>query len=428
MLVSIDRATRDGTSHLSVGVTHTQYSLDSWGDPAATAAGKQLLRTSAVYQNQHIMGWGGTNPEPSPGVYDWSRLDARVALIRQTGGIPVITLCCAPDWMWGGPAGTTDWSRLGRAPTPDHYADFAALAKQVARRYPDVKHFLVWNELKGFWKADLNRWDYQGYTTMYNLVYDALKSVSPDLQVGGPYVVVDSWGDRRSMSDPSDVTGPYGTLDQRPLDVISYWLANKHGADFVAVDAGCSNWDGVQLADEFTPTRKFADLAAWIGQRTNLPLWWAEWYCTKWGSSQEWDHQHQNAVMTSALIAMARSGAGVALRWQPQGERGQPYEGNTESIWSDTRQAGGGQPFPFYYSQRALKDHFPPGTPLYRATASSSDVEVLASADRTLLVNKRSTAAAVLVDGVTITLAGYEVRLLESPASKTSLWLPFAGR
>ena len=41
----------------------------------------------------------------------------------------------------------------------------------------------MWNELKGFWNARLNRWDYEAYTAFYNTVYDALKAYDPTLHV-----------------------------------------------------------------------------------------------------------------------------------------------------------------------------------------------------------------------------------------------------
>src|SRR5918998_1013784 len=161
--VTVDRATPAGSSRLATGVTHAQHSLDPWGDPGAVARGTALLAGAVRYQNQHLMGWGASNPEPAPGVYDWQSLDRRVQLMRDTGAVPVITLCCAPDWMKGGAPGTTDWGRLEVAPLPEHYADFAALARQVARRYPDVRHYQVWNELKGFWDPVANNWDYVAY-------------------------------------------------------------------------------------------------------------------------------------------------------------------------------------------------------------------------------------------------------------------------
>ena len=150
---------------LVAGLTHTQYSADPGGDSRAVAGARSVLSgTGNCLQNQYVMGFGADNPEPSPGVFNFSTLDARLALIRQTGGTPVITLCCSPDWMKGGDAGTTDWSRIDAALLPEHFDDFAAFARKVAQRYPDVRHYQVWSELKGFWSTSLNRWDYEGYT------------------------------------------------------------------------------------------------------------------------------------------------------------------------------------------------------------------------------------------------------------------------
>jgi hypothetical protein len=74
-------------------------------------------------------------------------------LVKETGGKAMLTLCCSPDWMKGGPAGETDWDKLERAPLPEHYADFAKLAAAAVQRYPQVSRVLVWNELKGFYST-----------------------------------------------------------------------------------------------------------------------------------------------------------------------------------------------------------------------------------------------------------------------------------
>jgi hypothetical protein len=379
-------------------------------------AGQQLLAASAAYQNQHIMGWGADNPEPVPGVYNWASLDRRVELMRESRGVPVLTLCCAPDWMKGGEPGTTDWSKLEVAPLPEHYSDFAELSKQVALRYPDVSFFQVWNELKGFYDLKMNRWRYEDYTQMYNLVYDAVRSVRPDTRIGGPYVVMDSWSDTGAggwpARDPSLYNQSWGTADQRPLDVISYWLANKHGAEFITIDAGCATRDGQHNGFDGIP--KFVALTHWISKRTSLPLWWAEWYCTPWGRT-EWDHAKQNAVMSTVLSQMLKSGTTIPLRWQPQGTADASYNGDIESVWSDTRVLGGGQPFPFYESLRAFRESFGSGTAIYGVNSSSPDVEVLASAARTLVVNKRSTPVRVSINGSMISMTAYQVLITATP-------------
>src|SRR3974377_1226221 len=98
VIVTIDYSIPDGTSQLSIGVTHTQPKWDE-GDPQAVARAKALLASGLKYQNQHLMDWGTENPEPKPGVYNWNSLDKRIALIRSMDALPIITLCTAPGWI-----------------------------------------------------------------------------------------------------------------------------------------------------------------------------------------------------------------------------------------------------------------------------------------------------------------------------------------
>src|SRR5690606_22959130 len=223
---------------LELGVTHTQKSLDESGsDPEARRRGIEILSAdAAIWQNHHLMGFGTSNPEPEPGEYDWDTLDQRMRLTEQTGQRTMLTLCCAPDWMKGGEEGETDWDELEEAPLPEHFDDFARLAAEAVTRYPQIERVMVWNELKGFWHDEENRWDYEGYTDLYNRVYRAVKDARPDVQVGGPYVVLISLDPGARDTSPT-VTGPWGAADQRTLDVIDYWLEHNVGADFLAVDA-----------------------------------------------------------------------------------------------------------------------------------------------------------------------------------------------
>mgnify|MGYP000337542650 CR=1 FL=1 len=315
---------------LSVGWTHERWSPDKLPDSAAKAA-DELLREAAGVQNTQIMGWGLPSPLPSPDQPDFKALDQRVDLMKRTARWPVLTLCCAPDWMKGGRAGETDWSRLAAAPLPEHFDDFARLAATVAQRYPEVRHFLVWNELKGFWNPSSNRWDAVGYTTLYNKVYRAIKAVRPDALVGGPYVVMSSFrtDDALVSRHGSELSGAWGTVDRRALDVVQYWLANKVGADFVAVDGGVMPTKGALQTDSAAALGKFAAVNGWLKRRTDLPIWWAEFYPVPPTMSGD----EAVAQLSRSLEVSERSGASVVLFWNPACRSDVDY-GSAACLWS----------------------------------------------------------------------------------------------
>lgn len=305
-------------------------------DPSSQSALHVMTSFPNSYEDVPIMGWGPGNPEPAPGVFDFSQIARRVALVQSTGGIPVITLAAAPDWMKGGAVGTTDWSLIDVAPTPQHYQDFATLCAKVAQAFPQVKAFVVWKEFKGFWNQTTNSWDAAGYTTMYNDVYQAIKTVRPDANVGGPYVAMKSYSTphRAVSTTPS---GPWGTLDQTALDAVSYWLANKVGADFVAVDGTAFTKDAGLITDPLSSTGKYAAADGWLASRTTVPIVWMESHLLP--DPTLYSDQQQAAVRVASLIEMASSGASVGLQWQPEDQTGWD-----EGLWTSTLAPGGGQP------------------------------------------------------------------------------------
>ena len=327
-------------SHVELGVTHTQFSADEWNAPAATDRAKQILRSMADLENQHIMGWGADTPSPAPGVRDWRTLDQRMRLIGASEATPVITLCCAPDWMKGGEPGTTDWSRLEEAPSPDHYDDFAELAADVARRYPQVRYYIVWNELKGFYDTDHERWDIESYTTLYNKVYLRLKAVDPTLKVGGPYVVMESWSSS-DASHPSSFAGPWGVMDQRALDAVNNWLSRADGADFIAIDGSSATNDKGLIVAPQVANQKFAAVTRWLRTRTALPVWWAELYPAI-DREEDWASPWRAAVALDAILSIADAGGSVVLLWQPEGRPDSP----SVALWSTTNTSSGGQAGP----------------------------------------------------------------------------------
>ncbi|WP_242586228.1 xylan 1,4-beta-xylosidase [Streptomyces sp. MST-110588] len=395
------------------GFTHTEFSADR-GTATATADADRLLSSDPMPQNQHIMGWGAQNPEPSPGHYDFKDLDSRVDLIRRTGGTPVLTLCCAPDWMKGGEAGQTRWGDLEKAPHPDHYQDFADLAGKIARRYPDVHHFIVWNEFKGFFDDAKGRWDYEGYTRLYNLVYQELKKVNKDIKVGGPYVVMDSYAPGDD-THASGLKGPWGSIDQRTLDAVDYWNQHKAGADFVVVDGSSYDKDDRYVPDEFTATQKFADVGRWLREKTKLPLWWAEWYVEvpdKNDNRAGWAENHRTAVQASGLIEMARGGATSGFYWNPQNESADC----PGCLWRSTQLDDGGGELPMMKLLSGFSRAFPPGTRFRDvpvAAGDRPDIRVLGDDRTVLVVNTLDRALTVTVDGQRVDLAPYGIRWLK---------------
>jgi hypothetical protein len=301
-----------------------------------------LAAGSGIWQNHHLMGFGTLNPEPSPGEYDWSTLDRRMQLTEETGARTVLTLCCAPDWMKGGEPGETDWSELESDPLPEHYRAYALLAAEAVKRYPQVERVLVWNELKGFYNHDENRWDHEAYTAFYNQVYSAVKAMRPDVLVGGPYVVLTSLDP--GTEDSSDVSGPWGVADQRALDVVDYWLTNNVGADFLVVDGSTSTRQETRPERVDVGAQKFADLTAWLRERSDLPIWWAEFYpdVPEAAAETAGPSSPASAVATlAAVAAYAEAGVSGALLWGPQG-----HSLRYAALWTDSTESGGGRPTP----------------------------------------------------------------------------------
>ena len=330
------------SDRLELGVTHTQDSLDLTEPTEARERGTAILSAnSAVWQNIHLMGFGTLNPEPSPGDYDWSTLDSRMALARDTGGRTVLTACCAPDWMKGGTPGTTNWTTLEQAPDPEDFDAYADLVARTVERYPQIERVQVWNELKGFYHDDQNRWDYEGYTALYNKVYTAVKAVRPEVQVGGPYPALISLP-TGAKDASAEVGGSWGRLDQRVVDIVEYWLAHNVGADFVVVDGGTAPRNGQITGTVDDAAAKYADVDRWLRRLTDLPIWWAEFYPdvpdgVEGGASSE----ASAAATLAAVAAYARTDVSVALLWGPQ-DSGIDYA----ALWTDATRSGGGQPTP----------------------------------------------------------------------------------
>jgi hypothetical protein len=151
-----------------------------------------------------------------------------------------------------------------------------------------------------------------------------------------------------------------------------------------------------------TLTDYFGQIARQFRARTQLPIWISEFY-GGWSSNPQFTAANHASCYLHALL----SGISVVLLWDAEIQR-------WNYLFTSTKTAEGGQPSPHYQVVKIFNNDFGPGTPLFMATSSSPDVEALASATKTLLINKRDAKVMVRLDGNDLTMTPYEVRLVDA--------------
>jgi hypothetical protein len=217
--------------------------------------------------------------------------------------------------------------------------------------------------------------------------------------------------------------------------VLSYWFANKVGADFVAIDrsspASDPNWASYPEDKRIKLTHWFGDVVAQtraIPGYHNEPIWYAEDYVWRNEDPYQPSVDYMGAALGSTLLSEAKAGVSVSLRWEPQQQPGKPIRQN---LFTDTTVAGGGQATPAQAVYRSFKDNFGPGTPFVKTTSSSANLEVLASPAKTMLVNKTNAVQTVDINATVKTLLPYEVNVSATPLDTTApvvtITAPLAG-
>ena len=218
----------------------------------------------------------------------------------------------------------------------------------------------------------------------------------PDAEVGGCYVPV--------TGDASNTRGYSGTGTQTPiiardLDCFNYWLANKVGADFITMDrwlAGWNNPNTLSEADQMALTWTYSTVLQAIRARTTLPIWYSEYYTAKYNTGGTQFEACANASMYYWMIK--RSGQHARDRAAVEPVRpGSPAWLIISSPAPAPPPAA--RPTPHYPVFKAFHDYFGPGTQLYEATCSDTNIEVLASSVKTLLINKYNSSQTVTVNG-----------------------------
>ena len=120
-------------------------------------AGLESLRPppAAMYRLWDMdVAWRNVNPQP--GVFDWSILDRRIALVESWGGRPFLVLGLTPQWAAQKPgAGDPRWG-AGSASPPANIEYWNTYVREVVHRYGGrIAGYELWNEanLTTFWQG-----------------------------------------------------------------------------------------------------------------------------------------------------------------------------------------------------------------------------------------------------------------------------------
>ena len=129
-------------------------------------------------------------------VYDWAGIDRLYDDLLAKNIRPFVELSFTPDALATSKQTIFYWKGNTSHPQPDGWRELvAAFVRHLETRYGPAEvrrwYFEVWNEpnLAGFWEGA----DQKAYFDLYDLTARTIKSVDPDLQVGGPATAGAAW-------------------------------------------------------------------------------------------------------------------------------------------------------------------------------------------------------------------------------------------
>ena len=200
---------------------------------------------------------------PRDRAYDWRRSDKILRGLRRHGLTPVLTL-----------VGTPGWANSGRAPqyAPPHPRDFRSFATAVARRYPWVRYWLIWNEPnKRLWLRPTKAGIYVRH--LLNPGYEGIHAVLPHARVGGG-----ATGPKAAAGGVSPVTWVRGmAAAHAKLDAYAHHPYPSNPSETPS-SGGCKNCPWITMATIrkllILVKRHFGSKPIWLteyGYQTNPP-------------------------------------------------------------------------------------------------------------------------------------------------------------
>ena len=217
-------------------------------------------------------------------------------------------------------------------------------------------------------------------------------------------------GATSSTNHPSSIRGSFGVVDQRALNIITYWLQHKVGAQFISMDGG----PATTRSNVFASGDYFVAVTNWLRGLKNatypgaatLPIVWAEFYPGLKSTAGTAKGQEAVAVDMSNIIQAGRAGVNYMLIWDMEGNAAGVSPWTGESVWTDTVNADGGTPTSFYTALDELHHAFPPGTALYKDTLRGN-ISAIAGEEYVFLVSHSASSMVVDVNNKDVALGPF---------------------
>ena len=215
-------------------------------------AGLESLRPppGAMYRMWDLkVAWRDVNPQQ--GVFDWSILDRRIALVESWGGRPFLVLGLTPQWAAQNPgAGDPRWG-AGSASPPTNIAYWNDYVRAVAGRYGGrIAGYELWNEanLTTFWQGSASE-----LFAMAQSAYDIIKTSNPNAVVAAPSITTRLRGSAARFT--SAFAGEVANSGSIPFNT---WTIHSYPNG----DAG-RDFDAGQNFPRMAATQRADDIVSW---------------------------------------------------------------------------------------------------------------------------------------------------------------------
>lgn len=451
------------TSRFETALSHVDGQDLMWANKTAKLTGMASLAKAISIQQNHLLGWGRTDPWPWDGTGTrppeptaWGSLDGWLQMCLGIGNKLALNTQLYPWHLrgrWGAdgvtiPCTVADVYSDDGVIMTNRTADYLLLIKRMAERYLvppyNVRIWTTGTEFHGLYRGRDKtfkewRWDDfpgtpganadMGMAYIHNITVDqilavaAAKSIDPaTLTFINNYPPIVCNGKPISDSVPIGHPlrqRPWGTPNSQGFSILQHMIPLLKRVDIVGIDMGSINRDGVVLvADEFANLNRYDDILSYIKTIVlSKPIAIMETYDKPQVDPGPNSFALRAAIRADAFRHMLLNGIWAAFIWGTSGAAmgvyGDPGRKKDAALLTDTMTATGGQPTLMLDAVELYHDHFGPDTAIYDFTVIGTGVSALFSETKGMLINQTNATKTVAVDDVVYSLSPYQYMLID---------------